>query len=331
MIPFGAFAQAKTHPVFRSFLDGPALHSSVFFLLGGFLYHYKYRDSKPKLWIFIKQRLKRLWPFHALTTLLSAAMTIFHIGIYPRLFGSLLMHLSLVWAIYPWGTYSLNEPSWALQAFFVAYLLFPLWQRFVKTLQAPQTLGWIAVLIWFQYMWGLVYSDIPYDNSVNRFFHVFAPVRALEFLFGMLLARLWVLRQGVSFPMWGRVLFVVSGFTLALGSNSYMFSQDPDWKWVHHHSILPVFHAMIIWGFASGHTTLPGTSWCTKPWIKTIAKESFTVYLLHSPLLALCRILSKALFDNPSPFASTIATSVFVVAIYALSVPGRRVLTRNKN
>lgn len=172
---------------------------SFFFILSGFVLTWSIRPNRTPGY-FIRRRLARIFPNHLAT--FALAMVIFAGSITPAsiwIRNLLLVHtwvpnLSAIWSV--------NQPSWSLACELFCYLCFPLLYAGIRRIGPGKLWLWAAIVA------GLViavpaiaYLALPSQNkltmfgipaSVQQYWFVYAfpPVRMLEFILGILMARI---------------------------------------------------------------------------------------------------------------------------------------------
>ncbi len=131
--------------VFRSFILSGHLAVDFFFILSGFILAYTYYPSWSQKRFsyknFIMKRLARIYPVHFVMLACSVALLSYMgssntVNMEASAWNiRLIEHIFLVHAWWN-GVLSYNVPSWSISAEFFAYLLFPLYLRFLK-LETP--------------------------------------------------------------------------------------------------------------------------------------------------------------------------------------------------
>ncbi|MGW7094435.1 acyltransferase family protein [Streptomyces sp. NPDC054874] len=198
---------------------------SLFFLISGFLLVWTARenDSAPQFW---RRRFVRIAPLHWVTFALSLA-----IFAHPVVSGTaaVLNFLMLSsWSTDPDIFGSMNAPSWSLTCLALFYLLFPALHRAVRRIPARR-LWWCAgaVVAAIISITVVVRAVVPADPMIHPlspasslkafyFIQIFPVSRVLEFLLGILLARVvmsgrWI---GAARPLPASVL-LLAGFFVA--------------------------------------------------------------------------------------------------------------------
>ncbi|GGK91132.1 acyltransferase [Sphaerisporangium melleum] len=210
---------------FASYLwEGNWASVSFFFILSGFVLTWSMRpgDTTAKFW---RRRVLKIWPNHLLTFAAAAILfgTVLNMG-----FGwqSALLNVSLLHAFFPpletWTAF--NSVSWSLsnEAFF--YLLFPFLVRYIGRIRPQRLWAWATGVIAVIFLVPLVATLLPGAGGMFQpwtqsphlefwFTSKFPPVRLLEFVFGIIMARI---------VLTGRRLPVGVGGSVALTAFAYV-------------------------------------------------------------------------------------------------------------
>jgi peptidoglycan/LPS O-acetylase OafA/YrhL len=165
---------------------------SFFFLLSGFVLCWSARpgDTAPRFW---RRRAAKIYPNH-LVTAVAAVGVVAAAGTAVTFGGTILNFLLLqAWVPRPGIYFGLNTPSWSLSCEMFFYLCFPLILRAVDRLPVrrlwPATIATLAAVCVMPAVALLLPGGLRY-----WFVYVFPPVRLLEFVVGILLAR--IVRNG---------------------------------------------------------------------------------------------------------------------------------------
>ncbi len=316
-------------------IKGPMFHASLFFILGGFIYTIKHA-AKAEMFdtrVFFMRRLRALYPLHVVTTLAMVPFAVWGAaeissGTVAKIVGSVFVHISMLWAFFPFHTYQLNTPSWALSAFFLCYAVFGLvLRRIVRLERRREVMGAIAlccvVLALWATLYAVVHARIGFQRDVYLFFHVFAPVRLVEFVVGMLLARLYQVStyktRGRS--VWARGLMndvIIVGTLALLFGNLLMRSRGgPVLKYYSYHVVAVPLFALLVYRFARGSGLLPGFT--SIPLVRKLGQCSFYPYLLHIPCMAWLSWLMHHGFGYNTFLHWPVNIWLFVAVLYGLS------------
>ncbi|MEV0505643.1 acyltransferase, partial [Streptomyces spectabilis] len=198
---------------------------SFFFVLSGFVLAFsaRPRDTWRAFW---RRRLWKIYPSHLLT--LAAAVVLLGAAGLPR--PGLLPNLLLVQAWWPDADVilSANPVSWSLSAEALFYLAFPALWAGVRRIRPEHLWRWAAALaaavalmplaaaaLWpaGPHLYWLAISEEHY-----WFLLAFPPVRAAEFVLGMLMARLVGTGRLPATGLWPPLLALACAYTAALAA-----------------------------------------------------------------------------------------------------------------
>ena len=188
------------------FAPGPAaLHAantgvSFFFVLSGFVlaYNYPALQDRAATRRFFAMRFARIWPMHALTlvavmALLPRAAWVVP-GVDPWIAGVLSLLLMQAWVPVAGYAGAFNGPAWTLSVDVFFYAMFPLLLARVREAPARALTGALLLSIAFPMLanaLGGATSDLALDRwNWYLLDHFFPPARLVEFVLGMVAARL---------------------------------------------------------------------------------------------------------------------------------------------
>jgi len=306
------------------FLDAAEGGVSFFFVLSGFILTYNYADvfrdgiSAASYKRFVWDRLTKIYPVHFLALLLVLPIA----TLSPQLrldWRAVPLHLLLLQCFWPSSTPAfssyLNVPSWSISCEWFFYLLGPV----VMFLASGNRRRWVLVAVVMAYACGLGLFLWHGQSDEARFYFVsrFAPSRFVEFLLGVFLARVFLTSSGqklagvsglaqatgiglliagamsrpyVPWPLWGGLLYVPGSILLVLG-----LAHDR--------------------GFFVAHLS--------RPWLNLLGRATFSLYLIHTPLLravrGLCLYLGWEVRSWPV-FGAVVIAMFMVVQTAALLV-----------
>lgn len=309
-------------------VKAPAFAAGLFFILAGFLFASKFNDPDRRMPVipFMFARIAKLYRLHFAMTVLMFVVLIVKLGGISHLFHpirSLLLHLTLAWSFVPNLGMELNEPSWSLTGFFICYAVTPFCASRLARIENPRTLWILCGLVFIPgILWGLLFSatsnvgvlpilgDFSNFDVRYRFFHICPFIRIFEYLFGMILFRLYkvgafeIFRKNYvagAAQILCLVLLYVSIFT--------MQSSNVAWNFICHHSVAVAIYG----GFVISLTTTKG--WLSKifciPIVRMIGRASFYPYLIHLPFIS----IAWAICNLNTP----LATLGFLIFIYTVS------------
>ncbi|MFW6244606.1 MAG: acyltransferase family protein [Fibrobacterota bacterium] len=310
---------------FFRLIKGPAFHASIFFILGGFIFATKFtpKISQFSTRSFIKKRLSELYPLHLLTTLAMVALFLIkRFGTeamdIPKLLFSVFMHLSFLWSLFPFGTYNLNTPSWALSAFFLCYLLFGPVLKWSLTLKSRKGLMVLMLLCFVPLAgWGLLFGALGNPPELYHFFHIFAPVRFFEFVLGVLLARFFALGQkreqfrfkGIRSDIVFVLLLFMVYWTLGLQSKG-----QPTLSWFSYHVFLVPLFMIALYTLALEKGIIARI--LSFRFLRQTGRTSFYPYLIHIPMISLITLICDRWFGYKKFLHSPLSIAVFMIVLY---------------
>lgn len=289
----GQFGPAQINMLFS--LGGGV---SFFFVLSGFVLTYSYpdlprgRDVARFLW----RRFARLWPAYVVGIALSIAVTARYVHSFwmPEAW-KLTVDLLMIQTWIPFDVVisSLNSPSWSISTEFGFYLLFPLLLTDLRNTwraKLAMSLGVAAVMIAVP-----TYLNLPYGSTTglsSAALIYFNPLgRLFEFVLGMSAADLWMRhRQRVEALALNWTALEIATVTLVLANlaqmthhanNGYM----PWLSWLDNSGSTGITGALLIFVFAFQRGRISRT--LARGAFVLLGEISYSVYLLHYPLLAL--------------------------------------------
>jgi len=174
---------------------------SFFFVLSGFVLTWSARPgvSLPAFW---RRRLVKIYPNHVVTWIAALGLILWNGPVlagpvlWPAAFATLL--LVQAWVPDPNFFTSINGVTWSLSCEVLFYLMFPLWLILVRRIAPPRLWCWagaIIVLIFCAPLFAQLLPDKPQlpwkalSTYQYWFVYIFPPVRMLEFVLGMVMAR----------------------------------------------------------------------------------------------------------------------------------------------
>ncbi len=301
---------------------------SLFFVLSGFILHHAYRRadlSRPEeRRAYFVHRFARIYPVYALSFLVDAPRALGHfLGAYDTatgLFkaavtGTAFLTLTQAWV--PRLAAAWNVPGWSIstEAFF--YLLFPWLLPKIIRLSPARALAGLA-LTCAAASAGQALGPLAVDAAGGSpeiwhpWIRIFPPLRAFEFVFGMLLGRLAAAAEGSRpIPPWA-----AAGFTLFGGIAVLLLSNVFHLPWVgRHHGLLLPFDGILIVSLAVASNPVARLlSW--RPF-RFLGGASYAIYLFHMPVFAyFVRFTARGgepWHATPGTFAAYLA-AVLVVA-----------------
>ena len=319
-------------------VTAPAFAAGIFYVFAGFLFASKFSDPDRRIPVvpFMFARIAKLYRLHFFMTLLMFVVLVFKFSGYTHLpsFGelgdcfsaglskmvhpwrSLLLHLTLTWSIVPDLGMKLNEPSWSLTSFFLCYAITPWFSRWLFK-RSRRTL-WILFGVVFVpgILWAATFGltgDLWFAGygEKYRFFHMFAPVRVFEYIFGMVIYRLYaegffgfLKRDYVSGIVQALLLALLYGSLFLMGPNN-----NPGVNYFIHHSVAVFIYGLFVLSLLSGKGFM-ARFFCIGI-VRKVGRASFYPYLIHLPLISIAWGICN--LNTPKN------TLLFMLFVYAVS------------
>lgn len=206
-----------------------AVGVSFFFVLSGFVLTWSARPNDTYRG-FLRRRLVKIYPNHLVT--FAVAMLIFAAAATPpgvSLLNAMLLH---AWVPDVEVFLSVNGPSWSLACEVVFYLMFPLLLPVVRRIPAGRLWHWagavVLVVVAMPTVARLLPAEPAFDGvfdgtvlageSIPRmwFLYIFPPTRLLDFVLGMLMARIVLSGRWINLSTPAAVLLAAGGYLLGM-------------------------------------------------------------------------------------------------------------------
>lgn len=285
--PAGTFA-------YRLFAQG-YVGVSIFFILSGFLIHYRYADGvlAGRAWswrAYARNRFARVFPLYALVLMLTVAVniTMGRAMSWP-LFG---LNLTLLKGFFDDYKFSGIAQSWSLTVeacfYALAPLLFVLLRRWGALFLTAGLTG-LGVLFW-----AILAQTNGAGGSTGGFwgslpfvlFYTFFG-RAFEFLLGMALARRWQQERLPRLPFATVTGLVLMGGCIGWQACQPAITTNDDtlfWSEVGvYNYLLPVGIVLFLAGLIRERTVLGGV--LAQPILQALGRSSYAFYLIHVGIL----------------------------------------------
>ncbi|MCP2257080.1 Peptidoglycan/LPS O-acetylase OafA/YrhL, contains acyltransferase and SGNH-hydrolase domains [Streptoalloteichus tenebrarius] len=280
-LPYGIdLLHVSADPDIRStylFLVGTLGQTAVsfFFVLSGFILTWSARpETVGRFW---RRRLVKIYPLHLATyplgvLLLTGAGT--SAADVPGLF------LVQSWIPDYRFTVAGNGPSWSISTELFFYLMFPLLLCWLGRVP-PRRSGLTLVALVSAVVVVAVVSDLTLSPSGQVWLgYVFPPVRALEFVMGIVLARMVIAGRWTGPSLgWSAALLAAASVVALFVPKAYAFAAV---------TIVPVMLTIA----AAARNDLAGRrGFLSTPAMDWLGRISFAFYLAHLPVLAAMRRL----------------------------------------
>jgi mycarose O-acyltransferase len=207
------------------FVQGGWTGVDFFFILSGFVLTWSARstDTAPKFW---RRRFFKIYPNHVVTFLAAFALLtwVSNTAINTRI---ALANLLLIHSWFPQldVRVSVNDVTWSLSCEALFYLSFPLLFRLVKKIRPQRLWAWaigtavciflVPVLADALFSGGTPLPLVRLSNQQMWFIYQFPPVRCLDFVFGMILARIVAEGRRLPLDLGGAIALVVASYAVA--------------------------------------------------------------------------------------------------------------------
>ena len=270
-------------PVLQRYTGFGATGVTFFFVLSGFVLTWSFvpSDTAPR---FYWRRFARIWPLHALTTLL--ALPVFYTWRdVPLEWGPVLLSFALLHAWVPTATtyFAGNPASWSLSCEMFFYAVHPLLIR--------RVLGWsVAVIGGAMLAVGVatvVVADLAIDwpDRIAGWLLYISPVfRIGEFFLGMALAA--ALKRGLRIPLPLLPAALLTGlwFVFYYDVAHRMPAPWPVWVANANYVVLPVLYGLVI--TAAAQLDLAGApSFLRDRAMVRLGEWSYALYLIHATVI----------------------------------------------
>lgn len=285
---------------------------SFFFLLSGFVLTWSAREGDtPRA--FLRRRLAKIFPNHALTWAVALALLLWtgqQVGALRALSTLLLVE---AWIPDPQVQSGVNPVSWSLACELFFYLCFPYLHRLIALIRPERlwywAIGCLATIALVPVVVMAVTPAEPKWGGLQRTLvqtwltYNFPPVRLLEFVLGILLARIVITGQWYPKRFRHALIAIPLGFVAALQvAFPYLIT-----------AILMVPLALLV--LASAHADITGSPGLRRrSWI-WLGDISFAFYMTHLlVILYLHRLL------DPEGDASVAADIGYTVSYLVIAV-----------
>lgn len=200
------------HVVDRIFAGG-ATGVGFFFILSGFVLTWSAQeaDTPRDIW---RRRAARVFPNHVIAWIIAfggivAAGTALSLG-------SMLPSLFLVQAWFPTSSvfFAVNTPSWSLSCELAFYFAFPFLLPIVQRFPSRHLWGIAGLVVSGVFVVPLAAMAIP-PSIAYWFVWVFPATRALDFVLGMVLARIVTDGRWIRIPLWAAGTLTIAGCAVA--------------------------------------------------------------------------------------------------------------------
>jgi peptidoglycan/LPS O-acetylase OafA/YrhL len=252
-----------------------------FFVLSGFVLTWAARPGDTGR-LFWRRRLVKIYPNHLVT--LGAALALMLIGGHAVTTANTVPTLFLVQSWIPDQevvlNYASNAPTWSLACELLFYLAFPALLPLLKKIRAERLwlwMGGVALLICALPFAALLLPEAPMMTNTDvpwwpLWFTYYFPIsRMLEFMLGMLTARIVLSGRWIGLPLVPAILLAGASFVVTAGLLPEMYSQT---------SAIAFFIALLIAAGATADVRGHRTLFRNRTMI-FLGEISFALYMVH--------------------------------------------------
>jgi 3-O-acyltransferase len=300
-----------------------ASSASLFFILSGFILTYAYAARGGGMRVparqFWRRRLVRLVPPALVCHLLAVPLVWTTYGPVERWVRAAATATG-VQAFWPAFASSFNSPAWALSYLALGYLLLPAVLR--------RTAGWDPrrLTVAMGVLWAAMllppaaYAALqPADPLWRTALFTFPLVRLPEFLFGVLLARLFCAREWPRLPAWAAPAAAALLVASLVLTPAVLFP-------LNHNGLFAPLHAVLLWALAVGTGGWMHRVLASRP-SRRLGEASLGIYLLHVPLYGwMLHFFPDVAAWGPAP--SAVFYAVFLGLTVVLGLGLERALER---
>ncbi|MFD4659801.1 acyltransferase family protein [Kitasatospora sp. NPDC058444] len=218
----------------RLFGVAGGLGVAFFFILSGFILAWSARPhDAPRR--FLRRRLVKLYPNHLVTFVLALVVFAGATGWETWLPNILLVQ---TWSWDPAVSFGVNGPSWSLGCELFFYACFPLLYRWIRRIDPKHLWAWacgfaaaVMALPAFAYAalaGGPPMPGLPVNAVQSWFVYQLPPVRMLEFVLGMLLARIVLTDRWIGVRIHHALALCAVGYAAALNV-PFLYTLSATW------------------------------------------------------------------------------------------------------
>ncbi|MEU3511016.1 acyltransferase [Streptomyces longwoodensis] len=306
---------SQGHGPFASALkNGGWAGVTFFFILSGFVLTWSARrdDTPCAFW---GRRLAKIYPNHVVTFLFALAAYAYASATWGRGIPNFL--LLQAWIPRDDVFFSINNPSWSLSCELVFYLLFPALHRWVRSIPEIRLWWWAAATAAAILLLPLAVQLVPageafgpnhansplYGHSITQMWlvYIFPPVRVLDFLLGILMARIVLSGRWVALGVLPALALTAVGYVVSLHV-PFLYSLN---------AVVVVPFALLISATAARDARGDGTAVSGRAWV-WLGEVSFAFYLIHQILLSVAQ--ERFGYREPGSLVEAIGVAVLIAA-----------------
>ncbi|SDH50352.1 Peptidoglycan/LPS O-acetylase OafA/YrhL, contains acyltransferase and SGNH-hydrolase domains [Actinokineospora alba] len=295
---------------------------SFFFILSGFVLTWSVR-SADTVRKFYRRRLFKIFPNHLVTAVIAFVLLIAVTGAAAK--GTWWYNLLLIQAWFPDLSvlYSGNVVSWSLSCELLFYLAFPALYFGIKRIRPERLWAWTGVVVLAIFLVPSLATVLPEAQALaggtmmptgltlfeQWFVASFPPVRMLEFVFGIFIARIVITGRTIPLSFGGAVALAVAAYALTpLFSGPYRVAAT---------MVVPL--GLIIVAGAKVDAAKEG-SWLSSRFMVWLGDISFAFYMVHQLVLDYGHRLLGQTNTWSTPVALAVLALLFAGALLAATV-----------
>jgi peptidoglycan/LPS O-acetylase OafA/YrhL len=323
------------------FVDGGRTAVALFFVLSGFILAYNYVDltGRRDRRTFYVNRIARIYPVVLLSLVLGAIGVAYVVLSDDRarlldwyalneprpfaLVASFASQLTVTTGWFPAARINQpwNSPAWSIACEMFFYLLFPFLIVWFRRLRAAGLAILLIVAFTFQVLFILTVQAVAPTGQRGFLVSQFPVTHLFDFLIGVVVALLF-LRGGREWLLVGRrrlVSLVVASAAIAVLSATMPVRPA--------YLLLTPFFALLVLGLAVPPRR--GASWLAARWLLLLGEASFSLYLIHVPLMNLMSLAAFPPWIGWAWVLLTVGASILILAFF--ETPARRATKKALN
>jgi peptidoglycan/LPS O-acetylase OafA/YrhL len=320
----GIFASPTVNKVFAHSASEGVIGVTFFFILSGFILTWTARsaDTYVNFW---RRRAVKIIPNHIVTWIVAfiflsiSGLTL--TGTFAQFGLDSIPNFFMIQPWFPRGQifFSMNIPSWSLacEAFF--YLLFPFMLPVVKRID-PRWLwgvaiGLMAAIILVPVIANAAFHDgtnvptLPVTDDRMWFVYTFPPIRMLEFILGMVMARVVQSGKWIRLGLWPASALVLIAYVGA-SYLPYVYSLVAG-------AVIPL--ALVVPAAAAADVSGRGSVWGNRVWV-WLGNVSFSFYMIHQLMIRWVKYALGFTRSWQTPAAIGVTLMILALALLAATI-----------
>lgn len=248
---------------------------SFFFVLSGFVLTWSARSSDT-LTGFWRRRFFKIYPLHVVTYaagLLLLTGSAFSAG--KDLPGLFLIHS---WFTDGRVVFAANSPAWSISCEALFYLLFPLLMPFINRIPARRLLWWAAAMVAGMLAVSTIAQLYVAKEYQPWFTHTLPPLRLMEFVLGILAARIVIAGRWPNIGLLPASLLLAAAYAVSL-QLPQVFAQ----------TLITIVPVVLVIGAGATADIRNTSGWLRSRVMVWLGEISFAFYLVHLIVLMVVR------------------------------------------